>query len=347
IRDHRAEAATDPAAGGSPQAHARAPPTVRPRQRLDRPRGLPQALVAPRRQRGLGELQRHLGPARLPHHAGQQPDAVARRLLVTRPVPALQQRQGRSHVVRADARPTGVLLQGRRPGGRGEERPAARRGGPDGCGLDAGDGRLRARHSGREEEAEENESGRHGDLRSPRRSGVRERRVTRWRSNPRSAGRRATVDALLATPAALQPASAERAGLPRARPPARRAGGGATRRAARPGNGGSRPGAPGRRRAASYTRAATPRATARARVARHSTLSCSLKTTWREETAVGKPRILIADDQPDVLEALRLLLKAEGFEIELAQSPAGVLAALEARDFDIVLLDLNYTSDTT
>src|SRR5690606_38473632 len=129
------------------------------------------------------------------------------------------------------------------------------------------------------------------------------------------------------------------------RPGAR--GGGATRRAARPGNGGSRPGAPGRRRAASYTRAATPRATARARVARHSTLSCSLKTTWREETAVGKPRILIADDQPDVLEALRLLLKAEGFEIELAQSPAGVLAALEARDFDVVLLDLNYTRDTT
>ena len=62
---------------------------------------------------------------------------------------------------------------------------------------------------------------------------------------------------------------------------------------------------------------------------------------------MGKPRILIADDQPDVLEALRLLLKAEGFEIELAQSPAGVLAALEARDFDVVLLDLNYTRDTT
>ena len=62
---------------------------------------------------------------------------------------------------------------------------------------------------------------------------------------------------------------------------------------------------------------------------------------------MGKPRILIADDQQDVLEALRLLLKPEGFEIELAQSPAGVLAALEARDFDVVLLDLNYTRDTT
>src|ERR1700676_5229474 len=59
------------------------------------------------------------------------------------------------------------------------------------------------------------------------------------------------------------------------------------------------------------------------------------------------PRILIADDQADVLEALRLLLKGEGFEIESATSPAGILAALENRDFDVVLMDLNYTRDTT
>src|ERR1041384_3226569 len=58
-------------------------------------------------------------------------------------------------------------------------------------------------------------------------------------------------------------------------------------------------------------------------------------------------RILIADDQADVLEALRLLLKGEGFEIESANSPAGILAALETRDFDVVLMDLNYTRDTT
>ncbi len=58
-------------------------------------------------------------------------------------------------------------------------------------------------------------------------------------------------------------------------------------------------------------------------------------------------RVLIADDQPDVLEALRLLLKGEGFEIESATSPAGILAALETRDFDVVLMDLNYTRDTT
>ncbi len=59
------------------------------------------------------------------------------------------------------------------------------------------------------------------------------------------------------------------------------------------------------------------------------------------------PRVLIADDQPHVLEALRLLLKGEGFETESATSPVGVLTALEARDFDAVLMDLNYTRDTT
>jgi DNA-binding NtrC family response regulator len=59
------------------------------------------------------------------------------------------------------------------------------------------------------------------------------------------------------------------------------------------------------------------------------------------------PRVLIADDQADVLEALRLLLKVEGFHLETASSPAGVLAAIEAREFDVALIDLNYTRDTT
>ena len=58
-------------------------------------------------------------------------------------------------------------------------------------------------------------------------------------------------------------------------------------------------------------------------------------------------RILIADDQPDVLEALRLLLKSEGHAIETAKSPAAVLKAAEARDFSLVLMDLNYARDTT
>ncbi len=59
------------------------------------------------------------------------------------------------------------------------------------------------------------------------------------------------------------------------------------------------------------------------------------------------PKILIADDQADVVEALRLLLKSEGFQIETATSPENVVASIEARDFDVALIDLNYTRDTT
>ena len=58
-------------------------------------------------------------------------------------------------------------------------------------------------------------------------------------------------------------------------------------------------------------------------------------------------RLLIADDQRDVLEALRLLLKAEGYQIDAVESPAAVLKALEQRDYDVVLIDLNYARDTT
>jgi DNA-binding NtrC family response regulator len=56
---------------------------------------------------------------------------------------------------------------------------------------------------------------------------------------------------------------------------------------------------------------------------------------------------LVADDQKDVLEALRLLLKGEGFEVETAMSPGAILSCLDAGDFDAVLMDLNYTRDTT
>jgi DNA-binding NtrC family response regulator len=58
-------------------------------------------------------------------------------------------------------------------------------------------------------------------------------------------------------------------------------------------------------------------------------------------------RILVADDQADVLEALRLLLKAEGYQIETVKSPAAVMKAIEARDFDLAIIDLNYSRDTT
>ncbi len=58
-------------------------------------------------------------------------------------------------------------------------------------------------------------------------------------------------------------------------------------------------------------------------------------------------KILIADDQPDVLEALRLLLKGEGWEIAAAAAPAQVLQLLSEQEFDVALIDLNYARDTT
>src|ERR1700683_5667964 len=60
-----------------------------------------------------------------------------------------------------------------------------------------------------------------------------------------------------------------------------------------------------------------------------------------------RTRILVADDQPDIREALRLLLKGEKFETETVASPAAVMSALEAREFDALLMDLNYARDTT
>jgi DNA-binding NtrC family response regulator len=59
------------------------------------------------------------------------------------------------------------------------------------------------------------------------------------------------------------------------------------------------------------------------------------------------PRVLIADDQADVLEALRLLLKSERYQIETVKRPADIIRAIEERDFDVILMDLNYTRDTT
>jgi DNA-binding NtrC family response regulator len=58
-------------------------------------------------------------------------------------------------------------------------------------------------------------------------------------------------------------------------------------------------------------------------------------------------RILIADDQPDVLEALRILLKGEGYQTDAVTSLAGIFTALEKRDYALIMMDLNYTRDTT
>ncbi len=62
---------------------------------------------------------------------------------------------------------------------------------------------------------------------------------------------------------------------------------------------------------------------------------------------IQKPKILIADDQADVLKALRLLLNANGYEIETASGVAEVIHAVGNHDFDVVLMDLNYVRGET
>src|SRR3954464_7192879 len=61
----------------------------------------------------------------------------------------------------------------------------------------------------------------------------------------------------------------------------------------------------------------------------------------------NQPHVLVPDDQADVLEALRLLLKGHGFDVDTVGSPSAALSALERRDYDAMLLDMNYTRDTT
>ncbi|HEX3969404.1 MAG TPA: sigma-54 dependent transcriptional regulator [Edaphobacter sp.] len=68
-------------------------------------------------------------------------------------------------------------------------------------------------------------------------------------------------------------------------------------------------------------------------------------STRREKESPCK--LLIADDQPHILEALHLLLKPEGYQVEMVRIPALVVEALAHESFDGVLIDLNYTRDTT
>jgi phosphoserine phosphatase RsbU/P len=58
-------------------------------------------------------------------------------------------------------------------------------------------------------------------------------------------------------------------------------------------------------------------------------------------------RVLVADDQPDVLESLQLLLKNEGFIIDVVSSPRAIVEAVQSRHYDVLLLDMNYARDTT
>lgn len=66
-----------------------------------------------------------------------------------------------------------------------------------------------------------------------------------------------------------------------------------------------------------------------------------------QDSTTRKPSLLIADDQPHILDALELLLEPEGFRIEKARSPYAVLEALKRGSFDALLIDLNYARDTT
>ena len=77
--------------------------------------------------------------------------------------------------------------------------------------------------------------------------------------------------------------------------------------------------------------------------------ACGRHSPLAQTVAVAEPtaHILVADDQPDVLEALRLLLKGEGHKAQTVNSPAKALAALDQAEFDVVLMDLNYARDTT
>ena len=71
------------------------------------------------------------------------------------------------------------------------------------------------------------------------------------------------------------------------------------------------------------------------------------ETSVSTERATHPSRVLVADDQQHILEAVELLLKPQGFEVDTARSPALVREALAGAAYDTVLIDLNYTRDTT
>jgi len=76
-------------------------------------------------------------------------------------------------------------------------------------------------------------------------------------------------------------------------------------------------------------------------------MTCVTKEPVRASNETSSLRILVGDDQPDVLEALRLLLKGAGYQSELVDSPQALLRAARSKPFDLILMDLNYARDTT
>ncbi len=66
-----------------------------------------------------------------------------------------------------------------------------------------------------------------------------------------------------------------------------------------------------------------------------------------ETSRADAPRVIVADDQQDVLTAMRLLLKNDGMSVTTVSSPAGLLEAVRSESFDVAIIDLNYARDTT
>jgi DNA-binding NtrC family response regulator len=73
----------------------------------------------------------------------------------------------------------------------------------------------------------------------------------------------------------------------------------------------------------------------------------AMATKDAQKTQMMPCRLLVADDQAHILEAINLLLKPEGYELEMVRAPALVIEAMSRESFDGVLVDLNYTRDTT
>src|SRR5258708_916450 len=76
-------------------------------------------------------------------------------------------------------------------------------------------------------------------------------------------------------------------------------------------------------------------------------MTCVMKEPLHASNQTSSLRILVGDDQADVLEALRLLLKGAGYQSELVDSPQALLRAARSKPFDLILMDLNYARDTT
>lgn len=76
-------------------------------------------------------------------------------------------------------------------------------------------------------------------------------------------------------------------------------------------------------------------------------MACAVLELTSSVRASAALRVLVGDDQADVREALRLLLKGVGYQIETTDSPAGLMEAIRSRSFDLILMDMNYSRDTT